>query len=460
MSGRSPAAVLAAAYAGTFAVLGLALVVARATDHEFPYLTTEPAGALNEPAYIGFLSNVTALVGIAGTAACLLAWLATAGGRSSPWLWGGLLLGALTLNDVFLVDDHYLEGIGVPEPVTSAALGAASIAFVVVFRDFVRGHGPWIAALALVGFFSAELLDRASQHLDSVEDMFRFVSQLSWALLFVRAAVVGLGTGAGGGARLVSSRLAGTARSPVVPAAIYGGALLLVAFVYLAGRAVDRPVSYFTREPADAVHAPAYVGALSNLGALIWGTAATACLLTWLVTSRSRRSPLLWGGLLTALLLADDFFQLHDDWYPKLGIPQRAANVVYFGLTIAYLVGFRRWLRAHAGWMLVLAFALLGGSAALDSAYRDQDAIEDSVKLLGIVTWATFFVLVSLDELRRAMRPSSSARTARVAAGDPGADAVGVEDEPVKSAALEVEVEEVAARACDQLHGARDARAD
>jgi hypothetical protein len=201
----------------------------------------------------------------------------------------------------------------------------------------------------------------------------------------------------------VSARLAVAARSPVVLVAIYGAALVLVGLVVAASRALDRHVSYFTREPADELHAPAYLGALSNLGALIWCMAATACLLTWLVTSRSRRSPLLWGGLLTALLLGDDFFLLHDDWYPKLGIPQRAANVVYFGLTIAYLVGFRRWLRGHAGWMLVLAFALLGGSAALDSAYRDQDAIEDSVKLLGIVTWATFFVLVSLDDLRHAV---------------------------------------------------------
>jgi hypothetical protein len=186
--------VLVAVYAGTFAVLGLALAVARATDHDFPYLTREPSGVLDEPAYLGFLSNVTALVGIAGTAACLLTWLAIVPVWSSPWLWGGVLLGALTLNDVFLVDDHYLEGIGVPEPVTSAALGAASLAFVVVFRHFVRRHGVGIAAVALAGFFAAEFLDRVSQSLDSVEDVLRFFSQLSWALLFVRAAAVELGT--------------------------------------------------------------------------------------------------------------------------------------------------------------------------------------------------------------------------------------------------------------------------
>jgi hypothetical protein len=207
----------------------------------------------------------------------------------------------------------------------------------------------------------------------------------------------------------VSDGLADRARSPLVPVVVYGGALLLVAAVAAGSRVVDRPVSYFTREPADALHAPAYVGALSNLGALLWAIGATASLLTWLVLSRSARSPLLWGGLLTALLLADDFFQLHDDYYPSLGIPQRGANAAYFLLTVVYLVVFRDWLRARSGWMLLLAFGLLGLSAALDSAFRDQDAVEDATKLLGIVTWATFFVLTSLDELRRALGSAATA---------------------------------------------------
>jgi hypothetical protein len=210
----------------------------------------------------------------------------------------------------------------------------------------------------------------------------------------------------------VSDAVADRARSPLVPVAVFGGAVLLVAFVAASSRVVDRPVSYFTREPADALHAPAYVGALSNLGALLWMVGATASLLTWLVVSRSVRSPLLWGGLLTALLLADDFFLLHDDYLPSIGIPQRGANAAYFMLTVAYLVVFRDWLRARSGWMLLLAFGLLGLSAALDSAFRNQDALEDGVKLVGIVTWATFFVLTSVAELRRSLGERATAEPA------------------------------------------------
>jgi hypothetical protein len=186
--------VLACVYAGTAVVLAVTEAGARRSGHEFPFFTREPADALDAPAYVGFLSNVTALVAAAGVAACLLCWIVLAEGRSSPWLWGGLLLGALLVNDIFLVDDHYLTKIGIPEPVTSATLGLASIAFVVVFRDFVRRHGMWLAALALAGFFFAEFLDRVSQNLDSVEDVSRFLSDVSWSLLFIRAATVELGS--------------------------------------------------------------------------------------------------------------------------------------------------------------------------------------------------------------------------------------------------------------------------
>jgi hypothetical protein len=186
--------VLACVYAGTAVVLVFTEVVARASDHEFPFFTREPADALDAPAYVGFLSNVTALVSAAGVAACLLCWIVLAEGRSSPWLWGGLLLSALLVNDMFLVDDHYLTKIGIPEPVTSATLGLASIAFVVVFWSFVRRYGVWLAAVALAGFFFAEFLDRVSQNLDSIEDISRFISDVSWALLFIRAALVELGS--------------------------------------------------------------------------------------------------------------------------------------------------------------------------------------------------------------------------------------------------------------------------
>jgi hypothetical protein len=95
---------------------------------------------------------------------------------------------------MFLVDDHYLTKIGIPEPVTSATLGLASIAFVVVFWSFVRRYGVWLAAVALGGFFFAEFLDRVSQNLDSIEDISRFLSDVGWALLFIRAALVELGS--------------------------------------------------------------------------------------------------------------------------------------------------------------------------------------------------------------------------------------------------------------------------
>ena len=370
------------------------LAVSRATDHAFPYLTREPASALDAAGYVGLLSNTTALVGVAASTSALLTWFVLGPVVRSPWLWGGILTGCLLVNDIFLVDDHYLTKVGIPEPVTSAALGLGALAFVWGYRDFVRRHGTWLVVAALAGFFGAELLDRVSQNLDDVEDVLRFFSQLSWAVFFVRAAIGTLSSEPD--ARVAALAPVGGSRALIV---VYGAAIGIVLFVVALSRATDRPLEYFTREPADILHAPAYVGSLSNLGALVWGVAATCALLAWVV-ERSPRA-LLFGGLLTLLLLADDFYRLHEDFYPTFGIRQRFSNIVYFLLVVGYLAVFRDYLRSRGGWLLLTAFGLLGVSAALDILFRDQDAAEDGIKLFGIAAWATFFVLAGYDELRR-----------------------------------------------------------
>ena len=136
----------------------------------------------------------------------------------------------------------------------------------------------------------------------------------------------------------------------------------------------------------------------------MWGVAATCALLAWAV-ERSARA-LLFGGLLTVLLLGDDFYRLHEDYYPRVGVPQRFSNIAYFLLAVSYLVVFRDYLRSRGGWLLLGAFGLLGVSAGLDILYRDQDGLEDAVKLFGIACWATFFALAAYDELR--LRRSSA----------------------------------------------------
>lgn len=370
------------------------LVVSRATDRAFPYLTREPASVLDAAGYVGLLSNTTALVGVAGATSAILTWFVLGPAVRSPWLWGGVLIGCLLVNDIFLVDDHYLTEIGIPEPVTSAALGLGALAFVWRYRDVVRRHGAWLVVAALAGFFGAELLDRVSQDLDDVEDVLRFFSQLSWAAFFVRASIDTLSNVRDD--RRAAAGPVGGNRAIVV---VYGAAIGIVLFAFALSRATDRPLEYFTREPADMLGAPAYVGALSNLGALVWGVAATCALLAWTV-ERSPRA-LLFGGLLTILLLADDFYRLHEDFYPTFGVKQRFSNIAYFLLVVGYLGVFRDYLRSRGGWLLLTAFGLLGVSAALDILFRDQDAAEDAIKLFGIAAWATFFALAGYDELRR-----------------------------------------------------------
>ena len=92
----------------TALVLLIGLAISRVADEALPYLTREPASVLDAAGYVGLLSNTTALVGVAASTSALLTWLVLGGTARSPWLWGGVLTGCLLVNDVFLVDDHYL----------------------------------------------------------------------------------------------------------------------------------------------------------------------------------------------------------------------------------------------------------------------------------------------------------------------------------------------------------------
>jgi len=187
-------------------------------------------------------------------------------------------------------------------------------------------------------------------------------------------------------------------------------ALALIALIAVAAHALDRPVGDLTRDPVAVLDGPAYIGVLSNIGAVVWAVGLSACLIAVIVHGFDRWSPFLWGGLLTGLLLADDLFLLHEAYYPSVGIPEKGYPILYAAAFVAYLVVFRGFLASNAGWLLLLAAALFAASALLDLAL-DEDApflIEDGFKLLGIVAWTVLFLMAAIKELR----PPTSARMA------------------------------------------------
>jgi len=76
---------------------------------------------------------------------------------------------------------------------------------------------------------------------------------------------------------------------------------------------------------------------ISDLGALLWCVAATVCIYTALILrnhqTKEVRQFLLYSALLTSYLLVDDFFRIHDLYFPKYF--NMDEKIIYLVLAIA-----------------------------------------------------------------------------------------------------------------------------
>ena len=158
----------------------------------------------------------------------------------------------------------------------------------------------------------------------------------------------------------------------------------------------------------NAFHSlPWYSGLVSNLGVLGWGSAAMASGAAYWVCSlggRKRAQNAFGGGaLLSTLLLLDDLFQLHIVVPKFIGMPKASFYAMYAVLTLGWLV--TNWMELRrTRWQLLAASSIvLGGSIVADqvlSQSPSQLVIEDSLKFLGIVAWAQYFIFSAMDVAR------------------------------------------------------------
>jgi len=124
----------------------------------------------------------------------------------------------------------------------------------------------------------------------------------------------------------------------------------------------------------------------------------------------------LWGGLISLVLLLDDFFMFHDYMFPRVfGIREKIVFSAYAGLLLLYFsIYFRVILQTN--WLLLLfAMTFFGLSVLIDVFPRLtvvpwnnvigggipywRYLLEDGAKLLGIVGWLAYFVSVCHEAL-------------------------------------------------------------
>ncbi|WP_246264627.1 hypothetical protein [Aromatoleum toluvorans] len=159
------------------------------------------------------------------------------------------------------------------------------------------------------------------------------------------------------------------------------------------------PIHLLTSDVTSIAGVPAYTGFLSQLGIFVWAGAAAICFFcAWLLPARPEaqeaRRFLLVSGLLTAVLACDDLFLLHEEFFPSLGIPEKAVFAGYAAFVLGYLVRFRRLILGTDYILLGLAFAAFATSIGLDlvnPAGINPYLYEDSAKFAGIVSWSGYF---------------------------------------------------------------------
>ena len=190
---------------------------------------------------------------------------------------------------------------------------------------------------------------------------------------------------------------------------VYVPPLAILALALLGSHVSERPISDFTRDVAAIASLPPYLGMVSSVGILLWTAAATLALATAAILARHQAPKALWRfflgfGLLTTVLMLDDFFMFHDRLFPRfLGLPEKATVAIYGTALLYILIRFRAIYRAMPCfflWAALLGFALsLLVDLVPETLIPYHHLFEDGCKLLGITGWLAFVAQAALHQL-------------------------------------------------------------
>lgn len=176
----------------------------------------------------------------------------------------------------------------------------------------------------------------------------------------------------------------------------------ILSVVIFLGMENNIELDHFTQDPASIMDTPFYLGFFSYIGILFWCAAATLCFFTRILfhdddaAQKRKRLFLLYSGLISALLMFDDLFLLHEVVFPEyFMIPKNAVYLIYLNVLLLYVIFFRAELAGSEFLILVVAAGMLGISQFVDSLpmpIPEDSFLEDAVKLFGIVTWFTYYM--------------------------------------------------------------------
>ncbi|MGL5194306.1 MAG: hypothetical protein ACRC8Y_12045 [Chroococcales cyanobacterium] len=206
--------------------------------------------------------------------------------------------------------------------------------------------------------------------------------------------------------------------------AIYIPTFIIVLLVRQQNRV---PIHHLMGDPAKVAGWPFYLGMVTKFGILLWCATAAICLFTALYLkplspSLKHQRFLLFGGLITTVLMLDDSFQFHEEVFPIFfGIPEKIVYLAYVIIVALYLMRFYK-IILNSRYVVFLGFAfvcfalsiLLDMRAIVDLVEvgliydRDRALLENGFKFFGIVSWFTYFSLTCKEQLQQGMHPWQS----------------------------------------------------
>jgi hypothetical protein len=170
-------------------------------------------------------------------------------------------------------------------------------------------------------------------------------------------------------------------------------------------------------DPDDIAKAPAFYGGMALFGFGVWGAGVGAAFVG-AVAARGGPDPagigrmLLQAGLLTAFLAIDDMYQLHENGFQHVGVPQKLVILAYIAIVVVWAWANRGAIRATEFPIALVGLAFLALSVLLDQEVLGISRgpfFEDTPKIIGICLWSLWLA-------RSAVRLVRSQRDAAVAA--------------------------------------------
>lgn len=171
-------------------------------------------------------------------------------------------------------------------------------------------------------------------------------------------------------------------------------------------------IGYLTRDPNAIGGNTYYAGFISQLGIFFWAGTAAICFFTYLLLKQRRQNAeaitfICYAGCITLLLGFDDVFQLHEGFFPHIGVAENVILASYLVLLAHYLYRFQARILGSNYVLLGVALSFFGVSMVVDvfSLFEPiRHLLEDGAKLFGIVTWSAYFSQICFINLQYAVR--------------------------------------------------------